>query len=150
MSDDEPKSKTATYPLSRLSAPHDLVDVAREIQTADATLGGVTVAKLRVIAEQIKNLQAQAAQILDDAKHSGDLHRAACNFRRRPGHAYHLYRKGSDGSLYWSMLSPEEWGTPPDAFQGSYRLELDMSWTPVEDVEQRDTIEEPLRKLLGQ
>lgn len=150
MSDEEPKGKTAKYPLSRLSAPHDLVDVAREIQEADATLGGVTVAKLRVIAEQIRNLQAQAAQILDDAKSSGDLHRAACNFKRRPGHIYHLYRQRSDAKLYWSMLSPEEWGTPPDEFQGSYRLELDMSWTPVEDIEQRDTIEEPLRKLLGQ
>ena len=150
MSDDEPKTKTAQYPLSRLSAPHDLVDVAREIQVADATLGGVTVAKLRVIAEQIRHLQAQAAQILDDAKHSGDLHRAACNFKRRPGQVYHLYRKKSDATLYWSMLSPEEWGTPPDTFEGSYRLELDMSFTAVEDVEQRDTIEEPLRKLLGQ
>jgi hypothetical protein len=150
MSDEEPKGKTATYPLSRLSAPHDLVDVAREIQAADSTLGSVTVAKLRVIAEQIRNLQAQAAQVLDDAKHSGDLHRATCNFKRRPGHVYHLYRSKTDAKLYWSMLSPEEWGTPPDEFQGSYRLEVDMSWTPVEDVEQRDTIEEPLRKLLGQ
>jgi hypothetical protein len=147
--DDESSQKAARYPLSRLSAKHDLVDVAREIQVADATLGGVTVAKLRVIAEQIKHLQAQAAQILDEAKHSSELHRATCNFQRRPGHVYHLYRR-NDGSLYWSMLSPEEWGTPPDAFDGSYRLELDMSWTAVEDVEQRDTIEEPLRKLLGQ
>ena len=150
MSDEEPKTKTAKYPLSRLSAPHDLVDVAREIQAADATLGGVTVAKLRVIAEQIRHLQAQAAQILDDAKHSGDLHRAACNFKRRPGQVYHLYRKRADATLYWSMLSPEEWGTPPDEFQGSYRLELDMSFTPVEDMAQRDTLEEPLRRLLGQ
>ena len=92
----------------------------------------------------------QAVSFLDDAKHSGDLHRAACNFKRRPGQVYHLYRKAADATLYWSMLSPEEWGTPPDTFEGSYRLELDMSWTPVEDTEQRDTIEEPLRKLLGQ
>ena len=146
--DDDARQKSSPYPLSRLSAKHDLVDVAREIQTADATLGSVTVAKLRVIAEQIKNLQAQAANILDEAKHASELHRASCNFKRRPGHCYHLYRR-KDASLYWSMLSPEEWGTPPDEFQGSYRLEADMTWTPVEDTEQRDTIEEPLRRLLG-
>lgn len=148
--DDDARQKTSPYPLSRLSAPHDLVDVAREIQKADETLGGVTVAKLRVIAEQIKNLQARAAHILEEAKHAGELHRASGNFQRRPGHVYHLYRRRSDAALYWSMLSPEEWGNPPDEFQGSYRLEVDMTWTAVEDTAQRDTIEEPLRKLLGQ
>ncbi len=145
---EDDSQKTARYPLSRLSAKHDLVDVAREIQVADATLGGVTVGKLRVIAEQIKSLQARAAEILDEAKHSSELHRAGCNFQRRPGHVYHLYRR-ADAALYWSMLSPEEWGTPPDAFEGSYRLELDMSWTPVEDAARRDSIEEPLRRLLA-
>lgn len=150
MSDDDPRQKTSPFPLSRLSAPHDLIDVAREIQAADATLGSVTVAKLRVIAEQIRSLQAQAGKILDDAKHAGELHRAQCNFKRRAGHVYHLYRRKTDAALYFSMLSPEEWGTPPDEFQGSYRLEGDMTWTPIEDTEQRDTIEEPLRKLLGQ
>ncbi|MBI2392893.1 MAG: DUF2452 domain-containing protein [Deltaproteobacteria bacterium] len=155
MADDDRKeglprseASTSAYPLSRLSARHDLVDVAREIQAADATLGTVTVAKLRVIAEQIRALQAQAARVLDEAKHAGELHRAACSFKRRAGHVYHLYRKQADASLYWSMLSPEEWGTPPDEFQGSFRLENDMTWTPVDQAEQRDTIEEPLRKLL--
>ncbi|MGZ5967614.1 MAG: DUF2452 domain-containing protein [Polyangiales bacterium] len=146
--DDEKKSSTSPYPLSRLSAPHDLVDVAREIQNADATLGGVTVAKLRVIAEQIRALQESARKVLDDAKHAGDLHRASCNFKKRPGAIYHLYRR-KDQALYWSMLSPEEWGTPVDVFEGSYRLELDMTWTPVGETETRDTIEEPLRRLLG-
>lgn len=149
MESDDKRTATSPYPLSRLSAPHDLVDVAREIQEADKTLGGVTVAKLRTIAEQIRALQAQAARVLEEARQSSDLHRASCAFKRRPGHVYHLYRKREVGSLYWSMLSPEEWGTPPDEFQGSYRLEVDMSWTPVEQIEQRDTLEEPLRRLLG-
>ncbi|OOZ41039.1 hypothetical protein BOW53_05855 [Solemya pervernicosa gill symbiont] len=30
------------------------------------------------------------------------------------------------------MLSPQEWGEPPHAYLGSYRLENDMSWTAVE------------------
>jgi hypothetical protein len=146
--DDTKRAATSPYPLSRLSAPHELVDVAREIQAADVTLGGVTVAKLRVIAEQIRALQAQAAKVLEEARHAGELHRAACAFKRRPGHVYHLYKKRRDGSPYWSMLSPEEWGTPPDDFQGSFRLELDMSWTPVDQIAERDDLEEPLRRLL--
>jgi hypothetical protein len=146
--DDDKKQSTSPYPLSRLSAPHDLVDVAREIQNADTTLGGVTVAKLRVIAEQIRALQESARKVLDDARQASDLHRAKCSFKKRPGAIYHLYRK-DDGSLYWSMLSPEEWGTPKDTFEGSYRLEVDMTWTPASETESRDTLEEPLRRLLG-
>lgn len=146
--DDDKRTATSPYPLSRLSAPHELVDVAREIQAADTTLGGVTVAKLRIIAEQIRALQAQAARVLEEARHASELHRAACAFKRRPGHVYHLYRKKRDASLYWSMLSPEEWGTPPDEFQGSFRLEVDMTWTPLDKTVERDDLEEPLRRLL--
>ena len=61
-----------------------------------------------------------------------ELHRAECAFQKRPGATYHLYERGN-GSLYFSMLSVEEWGgAPPHPHRGSYRLELDQSWTPVE------------------
>lgn len=38
----------------------------------------------------------------------------------------------NDRSHYMSMLSPEEWGDPPDDFMGSYRLEIDQSWTRID------------------
>jgi hypothetical protein len=148
MTDDDPSQKNARYPLSRLSAKHELVDVAAEIAKADATVSHVAVAKLRIIAEQIRMLQAQAAEVLDDARRTAELHRARCSFQRRPGQVYHLYR-AADGERYWSILSPTEWGTPPDAFEGSFRLEADASWTPLADVESREEIERPLRGLLG-
>ncbi len=126
------------YPISRLAPAFDLVNVAREIQQADATLGAVTNAKLEVLARQIRALQEQARAVLDAAKRDGDLHRAACSFRKRPGHVYHLYRR-ADGTQYLSMLSPEDWGgSPPHEFEGSFRLESDMSWTRTEDIEERD------------
>jgi len=126
------------YPISRLAPAFDLVNVAREIQQADATLGAVTNAKLEVLARQIRALQDQARAVLDAAKRDGDLHRAACSFRKRPGHVYHLYRR-ADGTQYLSMLSPEDWGgSPPHEFEGSFRLESDMSWTRTEDIEERD------------
>ncbi len=47
------------------------------------------------------------------------------------------------------MLSPEEWGgSPPHAFEGSYRLEVDMTWTPADEAEARDAEAQPGR-LLG-
>ena len=118
------------YPLSRLAPPHDLLDVAREIQKADAMLGAVVSGKLQVIAEQIRALQDQARAILGAAHRDGELHRARCAFKKRPGAVYHLYRR-AEGATYLSMLSPEDWsGKPPHAFEGSFRLEADLSWTP--------------------
>ncbi len=137
------------YPVSRLAPAFDLVDVAREIQKADALIVDVASEKLRIIAEQIHALQEQARAIMADARRDADLHRAVCNFVKRPGKIYHLYRKAND-TLYFSMLSPDDWkGAPPDAFEGSFRLELDSSWTPVEKIAEREPRRAEMRRLLG-
>lgn len=136
------------YPVSRLAPAFDLVDVARQIQEADATMQAVVGSKLRVIADNIRALQEQARQILETARRDAELHRASCEFRRRPGHVYHLYRR-DDGGLYFSMLSPREWGTPPHAFEGSFRLEPDMSWTPAEAIAAREEGDRTALELLG-
>jgi hypothetical protein len=128
----EGPSSLAPYPTSRLAPPHDLVDVARRIAEADAMISATANAKLRIIADQIQALQEQARGILEDTKRDLDLHRARCAFVRKPGSVYHLYRR-PDGELWFSMIAPAEWGAaPPHEFAGSYRLELDQSWTPVE------------------
>ncbi len=132
------EGRASPYPMSRLAPPHDMVDVAREIQQADALLGAVTGGRLELIARQIRALQAEARELLDAARRDGELHRAQCAFKKRPGRVYHLYRR-PDGTRYLSMLSPEEWGgAPPHPFDGSYRLEVDMSWTPADQIEARD------------
>ena len=119
------------YPLSRLAPAFDLIDVAREIQEADKMLGAVVGGQLDVIAKQIQALQEQAQALLEKARVAAELHRADCHFKKRPGHVYHLYRR-PNGSAYFSMLSPKEWGgRPPHRFEGSYRLEIDQSWTSV-------------------
>ncbi|MBK6519715.1 MAG: DUF2452 domain-containing protein [Polyangiaceae bacterium] len=128
----EPESRSAAYPLSRLSARIDLVDVASEIQEADRVLGAVVGGQLDVIAEQIRGLQDKARQILARAELAAQLHRARCSFKKRPGHVYHLYRR-SPTDVYLSLLSPGEWGgVPPHPFEGSFRLEVDMAWTRVD------------------
>lgn len=140
-------ARTSPYPVSRLAPAHELVDVAREIESADRMLGAVVSGKLEVIAEQIRALQEEARAILEQAKSDLDLHRAECTFRKRPGHVYHAYRR-ADGRAYLSMLSPEEWGTPPHEHLGSFRLELDQSWTPLERASApRPSPEDVIRRL---
>lgn len=112
------------------------------VQEADdytkATVGG----KLELIAEQIKALQSQARSILENAERDVQLNHARCNFQRRVGGIYHLYRRtlaGGETCVVWSMLSPSDWsGNPPDEFLGSYRFEGDHSWTKFEDIAARE------------
>lgn len=131
-------ASTSPYPVSRLAPTHDLVDVAREIATADRAIGSVVGGKLELIAEQIRALQSQAQQVLESARRDLQLHRADCNFVKRVGATYHLYERPA-GRRYLSMLSPEDWsGTPPHCFIGSFRLEPDQSWSPAEDVRTAD------------
>lgn len=144
----EGPASTSPYPMSRLSAPHDLVNTAREIQQADAVIGAVTGDKLRLIADQIRSLQEQARVVLEQARRDAELHRAECRFHKRPGHVYHLYRDAR-GRLYLSMLSPNDWnGRPPHTFEGSYRLEADMSFTPADRAAARDAEDAGVRLLL--
>lgn len=125
-------SRSAPYPVSRLAPPCELVDLAREIQRADDVIGARVSGQLAVIAEQIRTLQDQARAILEQTRRDQELHRVPCAVQRRPGQVYHLYRR-DDGSRYFALLSPEDWGgRPPHRHEGAYRLEADMSWRPVE------------------
>jgi hypothetical protein len=145
----EGPARTSPYPVSRLAPVHDLVDVAKEIASADRTIGTVVGSKLDVIARQIRTLQEEARTILDDAKRDLDLHRAECNFVKRAGGLYHLYER-PNGRLYFSMLSPDDWGgAPPHPYRGTYRLEADQSWTPAEAIDgDAERPEDLVRKLL--
>jgi hypothetical protein len=142
----EGPARSSPYPTSRLAPVHDLVDVARQIAEADRVIGTVVHAKLEVIAEQIRTLQEQARSILEQAEDAAALHRAECRFQKRVGSIYHLYQR-PDGSSYLSMISPEDWGTAPHPHLGSYRLEMDMSWTPAGDASPQSTAQ--LRARVG-
>ena len=121
---------TSPYPMSRLVPVHDLDDVAKQIAAADAMLGAVASAELSQIAEQIRALQERARSVLEAANESLAIHQARCSFQKRPGHVYHLYER-RDGQRWLSMIGPAEWGTddPDRSFCGSFRLELDQSFS---------------------
>ncbi len=114
----------------------ELVDLAKEIATADDMLALQSNGKLKLLAEQIRGLQEEARKILLETQRNQELHRAECSFSKKTGQVYHLYRK-KDGRRIFSLLSPVDWGEKcPFTFEGSYRLENDMSWTDVDTEEE--------------
>lgn len=143
MSDEEDEKKyegslhrgpdhASPYPVERGAPPIALVDLAGQIARADAVVAGRAEAQLEIIARQIRHLQDEAREVLAKARRDLELHAAECRFQRRVGQVYHLYRR-ADGTTWFSMLSPADWGTPPGEHLGSYRLEPDQSWTPVSE-----------------
>jgi hypothetical protein len=113
-----------------LAPAFGLVDVAREIEAADGVLAAVASAELEAIARHIRALRAEAEAVLERTRRDAELHRADCRFQKRAGEVYHLYCEPS-GRRYFSLLSPGDWrGSPPHAFEGSFRLGLDMRWAP--------------------
>jgi hypothetical protein len=125
------------YPVSRLGAPVSLVDTAKAIESASATVAMRTNAQLEVILEQMRALQQRARAIMEQASRDIDLIHAECRFRRVPGQVYHLYER-ADGQRYFSMISPDEYGRPTADFIGSFRFEHDQSWTRLDEIEARD------------
>lgn len=141
---------SAPYPVSRLAPDFGLVELAHEIEQAEQVVSSRLGGQLEVIAEQVRALQAQARDILEQARADQRLHQARCAFRRIPGHVYHLYEE-PDGTLSFSMLSPDDWrGRPPKPYVGSFRLEADMRWTPAgTDARDSDDNRQLVARLLG-
>eukprot|EP00041_Stephanoeca_diplocostata_P008839 m.132492 g.132492 ORF g.132492 m.132492 type:complete len:211 (+) comp17502_c0_seq1:213-845(+) len=138
---------------TKMHNPGDLIELARYVQSADSHTKAMVGGKLELISEQIKLLQAQARRVLADAKKDVELTHAKCNFQRKPGNIYHLYKKtlgGGESETFFSMLSPNEYGgDPPHQYLASYRLEYDMSWTPAERIEQREKARQFNPAMLG-
>lgn len=84
----------------------DLIALAQQIETADDFVRANVSSKLTVIAEQVRFLQKQAQEILEEAQLNTRLHHAACNFKKVPGTVYYLYRRAA-GQEYFSMIKPE-------------------------------------------
>ncbi|XP_043522289.1 uncharacterized protein C1orf50 homolog isoform X1 [Frieseomelitta varia] len=119
----------------------DLIALATEIEKADNFVKLNACNKLQIIVDQIRYLKTQAENILTEADWNMKLHHVPCNFVKRPGHIYHLYQKET-GQLYFSMISPQEWVASKlrvvQIYKGSYRLEHDQSWTPLEETDKKN------------
>ena len=93
-------------------------------------------------------LQEQAHKVLEDANLSAKLHHIACNFKKVPGKTYYVYKNKDTGKEYMGMISPEEWGAACPPLVAGYRMEHDHSWTPVGNVEEKNTANEMINKIL--
>ncbi|XP_023185918.1 uncharacterized protein C1orf50 homolog [Xiphophorus maculatus] len=139
----------SSYQTNRVGDPMDLVALAEQVQKGDDFVKANACNKLTVIADQIRYLQEQAKKVLEEAKRDADLHHAACNIVKKPGNMYYLYQRPS-GQKYFSIISPKEWGPScPHPFLGAFKLQPDMSWTPVDEVEKRDAELAVMGKLLS-
>ncbi|XP_013407461.1 uncharacterized protein C1orf50 homolog isoform X2 [Lingula anatina] len=92
--------------VNKSSDPMDIVELAKQVQKADEFTRANAGSKLTVIAEQIRFLQEQAKKVLMESKRNADLHHAACNLVKKPGHIYYLYERDS-GQQYFSIISPQ-------------------------------------------
>ncbi len=131
------EASQSPYPLSRMAPSFGLVDLAKEIERADAMVATVATEKLLLLAEQIRALQEKAQEILEKTNQDAVLHRARCNFEKKPGGVYHLYEDES-GVPWFSLLGPAEWVLRKPKHLGSYRLENDASFTALADIQAQD------------
>lgn len=119
---------TLAYPSSTLDPPISMIDQVKEIELAERTLKLGVNSKLDVIVKQIRALKNQAKDIIEKAHHDMELHKAECAFQKVIGEPIYLYKRGQ-GKLYFSRLSPEDWGgAPPHQFLGSYVMNYDKSF----------------------
>jgi hypothetical protein len=130
--------------------PFDLVELAAQVQNADQFTRAVAGSKLTVIAEQVRFLQEQARKVLEEARLSNLIHKTACNFKKVPGKTYYIYkqRKNPEDEML-SMISPQEWGPGGPEFVAGYRLEYDMSWTPLSDCDRKSNEMQLINKLIN-
>ena len=85
---------------------------------------------------------------MEEANLNAELHHIACNFKKIPGTIYYVYRRDS-GQRYMSMISPEEWGsTNAPEFVAGYKLEHDMSWTPIDKIRKREDEQRIIDQIL--
>jgi len=127
----------------------DLVELAAQVEKADQFTRATAGSKLQIIAEQVRFLQEQARKVLEDARLNALVHKTNCNFKKIPGKTYYIYKqKKNPDEEFMSMISPEEWGDSGPEFVGGYKLEYDMSWTELQDIERKQNETALINKIL--
>ncbi|KAI6183958.1 putative protein C1orf50-like protein [Aphelenchoides bicaudatus] len=96
----------------KIHDPNDPVNLLNSIVSSRNIVRTSANAKLASIGQQMDALVEQAKKVMAKCKRDERLHQqVACNFQKKPGATYYLYKKPNDGQEYFSMLSPAEWGS---------------------------------------
>ncbi len=121
--DDAPRTNYLPYPASTLSpaiVPNDL--------TSFKSRGASQVQK--ALRQQLTELQEQYEQVIDAFNWNKLIYESDFRFEPIMGETYHLYR--TDESFRLSLIGPNEWHQP---YVGSFRLQADGQWHPIEIAE---------------
>ena len=84
--------------------------------------------ELKQIASQIKILQNEANNIINDSIYKNSLHKIKKSFQLISGNYYYLYEKDNQ-EKFFSLLSPEEYGKSlKHNFLGKYLYDYDKQF----------------------
>ena len=83
--------------------------------------------KLKVLFKQMENIKNEINEIVNESKQTDVLNEIKCNFKKKPGNTYYLYQKPG-GTLFFSILSPEEWGENKNIYKESYYYDYDLTF----------------------
>lgn len=95
----------------------------------------VNYGKLKLLKEQMDELKLKAEKIVDEAIFNEKLHNLKCNFIKKSGNTYHLYKK-KNNQLIFSLISPKEWINCPYIFLNSYYYDFDKNFYLVDLIEE--------------
>ena len=87
-----------------------------------------TYSKLELIAKQIKYLEDEALNILEEHNINNSLNDIKCNFKKVPGKYYYLYI--INGEIKLSMISDDEWNTY-EKFLGKFYYDYDYNFKKI-------------------
>ncbi len=119
------------YALSTLSPKIELANLDAETTSLNKQVAFALSGKLKLIQSQIEHLQKQAETLVNEARITIELNMVPCSIQKRVGALYFLYER-ADGSQFFSILSPEDWGSMiPGKFKSCWKLEPDMNWKEI-------------------
>lgn len=86
--------------------------------------------QLKLLAQQVKAIEQQAMDIINNAIENDSLYEIECKFKKKPGKSYYLYQ--NDDKKYFSMLSPKDWNfNHKDTFLGEYYYDFDYTFNKI-------------------
>ncbi|CAD5215631.1 unnamed protein product [Bursaphelenchus xylophilus] len=134
--------------VHRIHDANDPVVLYKSLIAAKETVRISANSKLSALGKQMDFLIKEANKIVEQSKRDEQLHNIPCNFKKIAGNVYYLYKRGN-GTEFFSMLSPDEWGRQLNNFEyvGGYRLDGDYGFTCVDGAEDEGREEERYRQI---
>ena len=83
--------------------------------------------KLKTLFKQLEFIKNEINEIVNESIETDALNNVKCNFKKKPGNTYYLYNKKSQDTLFFSILSPNEWQNMDNIFVGKYFYDYDLT-----------------------